>query len=204
MDARAHVDPEVREALDMQRPMLAIISICVGLLCGAGPLFSPVPAAVTSVGVVEGLFWVALGIGVWRGEPSTIRKCIALIMSSIAVGSLLWIVAPGDHSMHADAYNIAPWKRVVVSSVCLVLSIGIWRASEWARRTAIFVGVAYVAFLVAAITVFGNVASEGSRLLAPIMLFASAVGMILLPYSLIRFCCQRSTREHFAEARGSR
>jgi hypothetical protein len=203
MDARAHVDPDVREAPSVQRPLRAVVCVAIGLWCVSGSHFWPSdpPPAVTLAGIVEGFFWMGLGVAVWHEQPSVVRKCIALILAAMAIASLSWIVPPHELTRFDD---LAPWKRIATSAICAALSIGLWRADEWARRAAIVAGVAYGAWLLATVTAFGNEQSEAARLLIPTMYLTSTATTIFLPYTLIRYCVQQSTREHFAEARRSR
>jgi hypothetical protein len=173
--------PHARRSRSVARPLLAIICVLNGLMHMRG-------VTLPLLGVVEGAFWIALGIGVWRKHPSTVRWCIALVLAALTVTSL---------SRLATTPALWPWE-VCFAVVYLALGVGLWSAREWARRAAIFVGLALTLY---------EIAGSGLVLLASNPVSVSWMGIasvFILALGLVIYGVSQETREHFAAVHTAR
>jgi len=167
--------PHAHRSRSVARPLLAIICIFDGLLHLRGGTFP-------LLGAVEGAFWIALGIGVWRKRPSTVRWCLALVLAALTLASLYRLET-------TPAWW--PWE-VCFAVVYLTLGVGLWSAREWARRAAVVVGLALTLY---------EMVGAGLVLLASNPVPVSWMGIasvFILALGLVIYGLNQETREHFA------
>ena len=87
------------------------------------------PWMLGSVEIAEGLIWIGLGTAVLRQFPSMARRSIALLLLLKGAMHVVWLMSP---STFASPW----WVSLILALSWLGLGLGVWRAGEWANRSA--------------------------------------------------------------------
>jgi hypothetical protein len=144
-----------------------------------------IPIWLQVIFTVGGACWFGLGLNVWRGDPSRSRMSMALVLAVAAI-LLLSSVASVPEA----------WVfEVPFAAVFVALGIGILRGRDWARRSAIVVGVALA---------LCNVVATAPTLSANDRLLTWVVSVLVFPISLALYGVSRETRTHFTALRTAR
>jgi hypothetical protein len=163
----------------------------------------PIPVAVRIAKIVEGVFWLGLGIGVYRRLPSRTRICIAWILIVTGLSSIAWLVPHEPVPTPAGGRTATPVERIVVAFVFIVPGLGIWRATEWARRAILPVTVGYLVYQLVITAVTWSSYSEQPRHVSLQLYVILAALSLLFPTGLVIYSRRTSTRDHFAAVRAA-
>ncbi len=117
------------------------------------------------------------------------RRDIAFVFFLFSIGGFWW-------SLGSDqAFPKEPlWMNVFLSSLLLMIGVGIWRATEWARWGGGLVGLVEAVqygWMLVAVLAHGSTASAHFALLALVGFFAlwwAAIAFYLLTPSTTRLC----------------
>jgi hypothetical protein len=195
--------------------VLSIIFVMMGLSRVLSPLMaflperfhaiaSAIPSAAKWVSALAGVFWIGLGVGVYQGNASTVRKCVALILVMMGLSTLFWIGAPPQPLVTAGVHVPAVWEHLIFCTIYCGLGLGIFLAHDWALRAAIVAGIAFCLYQVVLGVVFLSAQAKASPEHSIVIMGIALALSLALPIGLIVYCSRPSTREHFAEADASR